>query len=195
MLFLNTSTAPAISPISSLRPRPGIAILTSPPASRVMAETIEASAFEIERPINSDNPHTRMTAMANAISIQVPPSRASPPHVASAVVYSCSTLCLDFDDDGLDFMKRLRHRCAIAGNFQRAGGPGQRNPPDTFPASWQCQPSQPAECRHLPTTLENSRSGLFQFVDIFRIATQHEILLVPPHHQHRSWSVSDRRSP
>ena len=31
MLFLNTSTAPAISPISSLRPRPGIASLKSPP--------------------------------------------------------------------------------------------------------------------------------------------------------------------
>ena len=36
-----------------------------------MADTIEASAFEIERPIKSDRPHTRITDNANAISIHV----------------------------------------------------------------------------------------------------------------------------
>ena len=53
------------------RPRPGIATFKSPPASPVMADTIDASAFEIERPISSDRAETRTTESANAISIHV----------------------------------------------------------------------------------------------------------------------------
>ena len=45
--------------------------MNSPPASLVMADTIEASAFEIERPISSDRPDTRTTESANAISIHI----------------------------------------------------------------------------------------------------------------------------
>ena len=69
MLLLNTCTASAISPTSSLRPRLGMTTAKSPPASPVMARTMASSAFDIDRPISHDIPLTRMTANPSAASI------------------------------------------------------------------------------------------------------------------------------
>ena len=50
------------------------------------------SAFEIERPINNDRPHTRTTDNANAISIHVLTASRVDASAASASRYSRSTL-------------------------------------------------------------------------------------------------------
>ena len=58
-----------------------------------MADTIEASALEIDRPIRNESPNTRMTADPNAINIHFPTEARVAASPASAVVYSRSTLC------------------------------------------------------------------------------------------------------
>ncbi len=86
MLVLNTSTAPAISPISSLRPMPGTEIESSPRASRVIAPTMPASAFEIERPRRKPTAASTTTAMAKATIIHM--------RTASRVAASATSACL-----------------------------------------------------------------------------------------------------
>ena len=92
---------------------------------------------------------------------------------------------LDLGDHGLDFLKRLRHCCAIAGDFQRAGGPGRKIRLVLFqlPGDVSLDGRFDAGARQ---RLREIRCGLFQFGDILRVAPQHEILLVPPQHQHRA---------
>ncbi len=51
-----------------------------------MEETIDASALEIERPISSESPNTRIIAAPNAISIQVATELRVAASLASAVV-------------------------------------------------------------------------------------------------------------
>ena len=58
-----------------------------------MADTIAASALEIDRPIRSESPNTRMTADPNAINIHFSTEARVAASPASAGVYIRSTLC------------------------------------------------------------------------------------------------------
>ena len=83
--------------------------MNSPPASLVMAETIDASAFEIERPISSDRPHTRTTESANAISIHIlTESRIAASACFGLLVAPLDAFC-DLDHQGFEPAKRLHH--------------------------------------------------------------------------------------
>ena len=183
MLFLNTSTAPAISPISSLRPRPGIAILNSPPASPVMADTIEASAFEIERPISSDRPDTRTTESANAISIHVlTESRVAASACFGFLVEPLDAFC-DFDHQGFKPAKRLHHVGVVLCNLPGGLGPGR----ELLLIGCQFRGDlghDRRSDRHRGQRLRKFRAGFLYLRDIFLVAPQHEVLLVPAHHQH-----------
>ena len=66
---LNSSTAPAISPISSLRPRPGSTTSKLPPASSRIALHIAVIGLEI--PLPSSNAHTTPSTRPPAASMTI----------------------------------------------------------------------------------------------------------------------------
>jgi hypothetical protein len=83
MPVLNTSTAPAISPISSWRPTPGIFTAASPLAIRVIALAMARIALEMPWPIRSDTALTMTSARPSVIGI----------HCFTAAALSASELC------------------------------------------------------------------------------------------------------
>ncbi|MEY9470169.1 hypothetical protein ABH992_002568 [Bradyrhizobium yuanmingense] len=69
-LILNVSTACAISPISSGRPRPGRTMAKLPLASSIIAARIAVKGLETERPMKMPRPSTLVAISAIATAIQ-----------------------------------------------------------------------------------------------------------------------------
>ena len=91
-----------------------------------MADTIEASAFEIERPIRSDRPHTRTTDNANAISIHVLTASRVDASAASASLVEPLDALRDLDHQGFKAPKRLHHAGVVSCGLLGRLGPRRK---------------------------------------------------------------------